>query len=140
MGNKKHKRNSKNNRYYKEKSKPASATLENDVPMWYEEVTSEKDFKAAHIQEIYNINGKVCASSTVLQHNCSHTSKEKGHKQVNCYDNPNCLLRLEVTEKADPIESLLGPPPANEEKQLSMVGLLNLGATCYANVLIQVLI
>ncbi|GBG31131.1 Ubiquitin carboxyl-terminal hydrolase 48 [Hondaea fermentalgiana] len=74
-----------------------------------------------------------------------HGPGKKGRKR-NCASNPNCLYGLGensgIWTSKFSVSSLLGPDPRTrfrEPKSLMPVGLINLGATCYVNALIQTL-
>ncbi|KAL5698626.1 ubiquitinyl hydrolase 1 [Ranunculus cassubicifolius] len=92
------------------------------------------DVKEDDIRQLYNIRKPVCSGC-----------------RVNCKDNPNCFCGLVpqsngfrktgLWQKSSDIVASLGPDPSEELRESldRPAGLTNLGATCYANSILQCL-
>lgn len=99
----------------------------NNTEQWYENVQSEKDITEDLIARVYKIDLPICPQSV-------HAKKKQ-----NCKENPNCLFGLGEKQIGQSSSNDIANPNELKREDNALVGLKNLGATCYMNSLLQAL-
>ncbi|XP_071502708.1 ubiquitin carboxyl-terminal hydrolase 48-like [Diadema antillarum] len=104
---------------------PSKPTLDKEIWRWTE-TTAPEDVNDGHVKTVYRINLPSCSSSC----------------RRNCRGNPNCLVNLGekdwLKEISDDHWHQIDDPEEEKRKEDELVGLKNLGATCYVNTFLQV--
>ncbi|XP_041479423.1 ubiquitin carboxyl-terminal hydrolase 48-like [Lytechinus variegatus] len=104
---------------------PGKANVDKEIWRWTE-TTYPEEVTEEHVRIAYRVNLPICSASC----------------RRNCKGNPNCLVNLGEKEWLKGISDehwyQMDDPEEEKRRKEDLVGLKNLGATCYVNTFLQV--